>query len=460
MGDQVQYIGARYVPKFAEPLEWQAGTQYENLMIVTYNNNTYTSKKPVPAGINPSNSEYWALTGNFNAQLTQVQEDVNALDGRVETNETNISTLQKGAVTVTQEIEEINQQIETMSTELDELEGRVNDLNTVRNRSFIFIGDSYNREEHNGGWSKYIIENLGLSIGQNAFTIGTSGAGFGVTPSYMEGIEEMITQVSQTGKMDNISDVVIAGGANDWKASDVEIAAGMTNCITKIKQQFRNAKVWIIACGWSYENDDIRNGLVNAYNSYAIHGKDATVVELYTLLLDPHFLEEDMVHPTQSGMEKLASLIQNTLMGGNYQNIKYTDLSTYFISNVGAEFYLYGDVTPCGYHVYKSNDLGLRFDDTPITISHGEGTIIASHTGKDNNNLFMRKAVIPCSVMYAIKGAKFYNGRGLLTIKKREGEMMWDMYLSSESIFVDDYPVKDVVGLYIQFDCWLDITKN
>ena len=76
-----QYIGARYVPKFYEhngSNNWRANESYEALTIVTYNNDSYTSKKVVPANIgNPAaNSEYWALTGNYNSQIEQYREDV------------------------------------------------------------------------------------------------------------------------------------------------------------------------------------------------------------------------------------------------------------------------------------------------------------------------------------------------------------------------------------------------
>ena len=64
-----QYIGARYVPTFADPVEWDSLRSYEPLTIVTYLNNSYTSKKPVPAGTDLNNSEYWVLTGNYNAQI-------------------------------------------------------------------------------------------------------------------------------------------------------------------------------------------------------------------------------------------------------------------------------------------------------------------------------------------------------------------------------------------------------
>ena len=72
------YVGARYVPKFADPVEWQANTSYEAMVIVTYNNSSYTSKVPVPPTVgNPAeNSKYWALTGNYNGQLQYVSNSL------------------------------------------------------------------------------------------------------------------------------------------------------------------------------------------------------------------------------------------------------------------------------------------------------------------------------------------------------------------------------------------------
>lgn len=66
-----QYIGARYVPKFADPIAWVKENSYEALTIVTYLNNSYTSKKPVPANTEITDTEYWVVTGNYNAQVEQ-----------------------------------------------------------------------------------------------------------------------------------------------------------------------------------------------------------------------------------------------------------------------------------------------------------------------------------------------------------------------------------------------------
>ena len=72
-----KYVGARYVPLFAEPAEWNINSTYEPLTIVLNEGNSYTSKQFVPVGIQIDNEEYWALTGNYNAQVEQYRQLVN-----------------------------------------------------------------------------------------------------------------------------------------------------------------------------------------------------------------------------------------------------------------------------------------------------------------------------------------------------------------------------------------------
>lgn len=80
-----QYIGARYVPLFADPIEWDNTKQYEPLTIVTNSGNSYTSRQFVPSGIEITNEEFWALTGNYNAQIEQYRNEVTAYDNRITT---------------------------------------------------------------------------------------------------------------------------------------------------------------------------------------------------------------------------------------------------------------------------------------------------------------------------------------------------------------------------------------
>lgn len=91
-----QYIGARYVPLFSEPIDWDKTKSYEPLTIVYYAGNSYTSKQTVPAGIDISNTTFWALTGNYNAQIEQYRNEVNVVSKKLTTVEGIANNAQTG----------------------------------------------------------------------------------------------------------------------------------------------------------------------------------------------------------------------------------------------------------------------------------------------------------------------------------------------------------------------------
>lgn len=86
-----EYIGSRYVPIFGRKgessIEWDNTKPYEPLTIVTHQGNSYTSRQNVPAGIDINNETYWALTGNYNAQIENYRREVQAYNGRIAANE-------------------------------------------------------------------------------------------------------------------------------------------------------------------------------------------------------------------------------------------------------------------------------------------------------------------------------------------------------------------------------------
>ena len=82
----IEYIGARYVPILATPIEWDSSIEYEPLTIVTHLGNSYTSRQAVPTGIDISNDTYWALTGNYDAQTEQYRQEVRNFDARITNN--------------------------------------------------------------------------------------------------------------------------------------------------------------------------------------------------------------------------------------------------------------------------------------------------------------------------------------------------------------------------------------
>lgn len=80
------YIGARYVPKIVG--EWSADIAYEPLTVVLYQGTSYTSITYVPKGIIPSENskQYWALTGNYNAQVEAYRQEVINIDNKLTAN--------------------------------------------------------------------------------------------------------------------------------------------------------------------------------------------------------------------------------------------------------------------------------------------------------------------------------------------------------------------------------------
>ena len=109
------YIGARYVPIFDG--DWSNIKSYEPLTIVNYGNNSYTSKRPVPVGIAPTNSEYWALTGNYNGQISNLQNEIDTLRTDVQGE---IDTLTANVGTITEDVAEVTTAIEALKNHYNE----------------------------------------------------------------------------------------------------------------------------------------------------------------------------------------------------------------------------------------------------------------------------------------------------------------------------------------------------
>lgn len=72
-----RYIGARYIPLLMG--EHDKTKEYEHLSVVTHEGNSYTSKRAVPVGVELTNSKYWMLSGNFNAQISACVTNTNEM---------------------------------------------------------------------------------------------------------------------------------------------------------------------------------------------------------------------------------------------------------------------------------------------------------------------------------------------------------------------------------------------
>lgn len=137
-GGTSMYIGARYVPIFADPVEWDDEREYEPLTIVTHNGDCYTSKCYVPKGAQlppypEGQTKYWVKTSDYNGQFADLKKTVLDLSRLVE-------QFQKDNKDFTDLINGWNEKVQQWETDmtawgerLDAVESHVTDLTASLN---------------------------------------------------------------------------------------------------------------------------------------------------------------------------------------------------------------------------------------------------------------------------------------------------------------------------------------
>lgn len=128
-----QYIGSRYVPLFAEPIEWSSQNTYEPLTIVIHEGNSYTSRQAVPKGIAIDNEDFWALTGNYNAQVELYRRETAEAKDTADAAQADIDTLlPKSAfssdVTVKDLIDDVQADVDDVQADVDAAQADIDTL--------------------------------------------------------------------------------------------------------------------------------------------------------------------------------------------------------------------------------------------------------------------------------------------------------------------------------------------
>lgn len=85
-----KYIGARYAPQFMGA--WDKASEYAALSVVYTNEQSYVSRKTVPANTEITNTEFWIKSADWNAQVTQYNQNVEQYNQNVERYNQNVET--------------------------------------------------------------------------------------------------------------------------------------------------------------------------------------------------------------------------------------------------------------------------------------------------------------------------------------------------------------------------------
>lgn len=286
-----QYIGARYVPLFADPLQWSAATAYEPLTIVTNQGNSYTSRQYVPTGIDIANTDYWALTGNYNAQVEQYRQEVLGFNERITA-------------------------LENENTE-------------ARQKKYIIaFGDSW--VNPNGGYYFQWLEMLANKLNLNSKNFGDGGAfiggeeGSGTSVAVIDQINEAIADSDLTA--DNVEYVVMIAGVNDFANDNLNAANYASRCLTlynKIQVAYPNAKIM------HFQNMCLNhqsNDASNIRRCYTFFRNIATIMQrladtgiyslsLYKAIANVNNYGSDYLHPNQLCNQIIAGQIYSYING-------------------------------------------------------------------------------------------------------------------------------------------------
>jgi lysophospholipase L1-like esterase len=294
-----QYVGARYVPVFANPLEWSDTREYEPLTIVTYRGNSYTSMQYVPTSISIADTAYWALTGNFNAQVEAYRAEVRAFDDRINAN---AAAINANTAAISANAAAINANAAAIAQEKTDRTTNV----------MLAFGDSYGVDTISQGpvWCEITANKLQATELHN-YCVG--GATFNTTKekNFFVQVDKAISEIKNP---EYVKYVGIVGGTNDGSNS---IADAIVSLVAKINSAFPNA---VIGIGLNAAKQDIlsygaKQKRIAALN---LNGNFATPVFIdsvvYTQLANGCMMD-DNIHPTAKGSNRIGTLMTCVLKG-------------------------------------------------------------------------------------------------------------------------------------------------
>lgn len=284
-----RYVGARYVPLFADPLQWSSANTYEPLTIVVNEGNSYTSRTYVPVGIDISNTDYWALTGNYNAQVEQYRQEVQQFDDRI--------------------------------TAVEEI--------TDKDRPYlVVIGDSYSdhlysgdRESDDSLWFSYVAKAFNLT----PMKFAKSGAGY-LRRSETINFDTLLTQaISSIEDKSKVAMVMVYGGVNDISQTDATFSyedynSAVQDFYVRLANNFPNSLKIAIGCNTFIDNEvNENNGLNNTLVREIVKQKalstPAMFIDSTKWLLGHASQFNDVNHPNEYGEIRIAGYVLSSLSG-------------------------------------------------------------------------------------------------------------------------------------------------
>lgn len=322
VGKVREYIGSRYVPVLANPLEWDNQREYEPLTIVTYQGNSYTSAQYVPTNIDITNTEYWLLSANYNAQVEQYRMEVRTLSEDVK-NITDMfpvdtGNIADGSVTIEKISSSSFDAYPTMGSDNIPTSGGVKSaLNDIKSETeirgrFLVFGDSWANPttSYFRNWVNVVAGELGC---ESSKTYGDGGAMFVTeSTSTADSVKAQINKaISEETDKQSVKYIAIVGGVNDLASSEFnkdDYVNAVKSCYQLLEQNFVNAKIVHLQNCCLWKNDtNAKNRVFNLYRNIRdfkpMLGYRYSTSLCKVLITDTNNFNEDLLHLSWTGMQ-------------------------------------------------------------------------------------------------------------------------------------------------------------
>lgn len=412
----IQYIGARYVPKLFESpnggAAWVPNVAYEALTIVTYANNSYTSRIPVPASVGSPNENphYWVSTGVYNAYVETLRQEIAGVAQELDQAEADMATLG-------QNIQNVNGSLNTFKKQYYRF--------NANTRKVLFIGDSFAQgwtpDGSSTGWPDRVISLLGLS---GSTVLAHGGIGFVATNDNLN----FGNIANSVANKDTYTDIVIAGGRNDAGNSIASVQAAAITAINHYKTLFPNALIHIgMICYCGEAN-------VNTWYPYTAYKNAANETGTHYLphtelcITNQEYMASDKRHPLTAGEKQISECIAAGLAFDDFQ-VMSTNTITLNTNNFSGAMY-----TKQTNELVNVNWSDQRAADLSIAITDGNAVDIKIGTHNLTTKTGSLHQYFPVSLMVGVdvdNVRKYINIMGQIRLEKQ------DVYLRFKSASPD-----------------------
>lgn len=289
---------------------WDISKNYPKYAIVEHNGTGYLSLKPVPAGINIDNLEYWLPVGTYASAILD-------LDTRLNTAEGNITNLGNAISTLSGTVAGHTTSINNLSNKLD--------VNNMLKGQIVMIGDSYLAGWTPDGdvtsWGQHLKNSLNKPNDQ-IFAVG--GIGFCNTIGG-QNFRTLVETAAASSSVDNdkVTLVLFGGGYNDVGYSSADIVTAVQDAANKVMTNFPNAVAVFAYMAWDRNSGDKQTYqklyLPARYASALKQCNIAYLENIYKCLQGVEGLfSSDNKHPNNEGQKAICNAILTALRGGYF----------------------------------------------------------------------------------------------------------------------------------------------